>query len=104
MRLPRRQDELVLRVAEACQGKTIVVVNAGSPIDMGGWIDHVDGVVYAWFPGMEFGNALARLLSGEVSPCGRLPTTFWDKVEDYPAGCVEDVMTADKKIMYRENV
>ncbi|KAM0300652.1 hypothetical protein ACHAPM_005929 [Fusarium culmorum] len=104
MQLPRRQDELILRVAEKCKGRTIVVVNAGSPIDMSGWIDHVDAVVYAWFPGMEFGNALARLLAGEVSPCGRLPTTFWDKVEDYPAGYVEELMTADKKIQYREGV
>ncbi|CEF86475.1 hypothetical protein FGSG_11181 [Fusarium graminearum PH-1] len=104
MQLPRRQDELILRVAEKCKGRTIVVVNAGSPIDMSGWIDHVDAVVYAWFPGMEFGSALARLLSGEVSPCGRLPTTFWDKVEDYPAGYVEELMTADRKIQYREGV
>ncbi|CEI70473.1 Beta-glucosidase [Fusarium venenatum] len=104
MRLPRRQDELILRVAEKCQGQTIVVVNAGSPIDMSTWIDHVDAVIYAWFPGMEFGNALARILIGEVSPCGRLPTTFWDKVGDYPAGYVEELMTADKKIQYREGV
>ncbi|KAH7183337.1 glycoside hydrolase superfamily [Fusarium flagelliforme] len=104
MQLPRRQDELILRVAEACQGRTIVVVNAGSPIDMSGWIDRVDAVIYAWFPGMEFGNALARLLTGEASPSGRLPTTFWDSVHDYPAGHVESLMTPDKKIQYREGV
>jgi beta-glucosidase len=52
MKLPRRQDELILRVAKACQGRTIVVVNAGSPIDMSAWIDEVDAVIYAWFPGM----------------------------------------------------
>lgn len=104
MQLPRRQDELILRVAEACQGRTVVVVNAGSPIDMSGWIDHVDAVIYAWFPGMEFGNALTRLLTGEASPSGRLPTTFWDSVDDYPAGHVESLMTADKKIEYREGV
>ncbi|RGP78804.1 hypothetical protein FLONG3_3002 [Fusarium longipes] len=104
MRLPRRQDELILRVAKACRGPTIVVVNAGSPIDMSGWIDLVDAVIYAWFPGMEFGNALANLLTGKVSPCGRLPTTFWNKVEDYPAGHVEGLMTADKRIQYREGV
>ncbi|KAF9761431.1 hypothetical protein IL306_003818, partial [Fusarium sp. DS 682] len=61
-------------------------------------------IIYAWFPGMEFGNALARVLSGEVSPCARLPTTFWDNVEDYPAGHFESLMTSDKKILYREGV
>ncbi|CAG7557403.1 unnamed protein product [Fusarium equiseti] len=104
MQLPRRQDELILHVAEACRGRTIAVVNAGSPIDMSGWIDRVDAVIYAWFPGMEFGNALARLLTGEASPSGRLPTTFWNDVHDYPAGHVESLMTVDKKIQYREGV
>ncbi|KAJ9425854.1 hypothetical protein FOXG_02555 [Fusarium oxysporum f. sp. lycopersici 4287] len=104
MQLPRRQDELILRVANACQGQTIVVVNAGSPIDTSTWIDEVDAVIYAWFPGMEFGNALARVISGEVSPCARLPTTFWDTVEDYPAGHVESLMTSDKEIYYREGI
>ncbi|KAI1015777.1 hypothetical protein LB505_012004 [Fusarium chuoi] len=104
MKLPRRQDELILRVAKACHGQTIVVVNAGSPVDTSAWIDEVDAVVYAWFPGMEFGNALARIVSGEVSPCARLPTTFWDTVEDYPAGHVESLMTADKEIHYREGI
>ncbi|KAF5622718.1 beta-glucosidase H [Fusarium tjaetaba] len=104
MKLPRRQDELILRVAKACQGKTIVVVNAGSPIDTSAWIDEVDAVIYAWFPGMEFGNALARVVSGEVSPCARLPTTFWDTVEDYPAGHVESLMTPNKEIHYREGI
>ncbi|KAF4417221.1 glycoside hydrolase family 3 [Fusarium acutatum] len=84
MQLPRRQDELILRVAKACQGQTIVVVNAGSPIDTSAWIDEVDAVIYAWFPGMEFGNALARVVSGEVSPFARLPTTFgipWKSIQ-----------------------
>lgn len=104
MQLPRRQDELVLRVAAACRGPTIVVVNSGSPIDTSRWIHRVDAVICAWFPGMEFGSALARVLTGEVSPCARLPTTFWDKVQDYPAGHVESLITHDRKIHYREGI
>ncbi|QGI79927.1 hypothetical protein CEK25_006656 [Fusarium fujikuroi] len=60
--------------------------------------------VGAWFPGMEFGNALARIISGDASPCARLPTTFWDTVEDYPAGNVESLMTSEKEIHYREGI
>ncbi|KAF4337263.1 glycoside hydrolase family 3 [Fusarium beomiforme] len=104
MQLPRRQDELILRVSKACPGRTIVIVNAGSPIDTSAWIYQADAVIYAWFPGMEFGNALARILSGQVSPCARLPTTFWDNVDDYPAGHVEKLMTSDKRIHYREGI
>lgn len=104
MELPRRQGEMITRIAKACPGPVVVVVNAGSPIAMSSWIDGVDAVIYAWFPGMEFGNALADLLSGQTSPSGRLPTTFWDSIEDYPAGHVQKNMTSDMKIPYREGI
>ncbi|MEA2246432.1 MAG: beta-glucosidase [Solirubrobacteraceae bacterium] len=77
--LPGRQDELVRRVAEA-NPKTIVVVNAGAPVLLP-WADDVAAVVLAWFPGQEFGNALADALLGVVEPGGRLPTT-WPMTED----------------------
>jgi len=81
--LPGRQDELVRRVAEACP-RTIVVVNAGSPVAMP-WLDDVDAVVMAWFPGQEMGDALADVLLGAVEPEGRLPVTFPRRMEDTPA-------------------
>ncbi|KAH6988350.1 glycoside hydrolase family 3 C-terminal domain-containing protein [Ilyonectria destructans] len=68
MDLPRRQSDLIARVAEACSGRTIVIVNTGSPIDTSPWIDSVGAVIQAWFPDMEFGNALAGILAGDVSP------------------------------------
>lgn len=55
-------------------------------------------------PGIEFGNALAGILAGDVSPCARVPTTLWDTVEDYPVSHVEELMTQDKKILYREGI
>lgn len=50
MDLPRRQSDLIARVAEACPGRTIVIVNTRSPIDTSHWIDSVDPVIQAWFP------------------------------------------------------
>jgi beta-glucosidase len=72
--LPGRQDELVRRVA-ASNPRTVVVVNAGAPVLLP-WADDVAAVLLAWFPGQEFGNALADVLLGATEPGGRLPTTW----------------------------
>jgi beta-glucosidase len=72
--LPGRQDELVRRVAEV-NPATIVVVNAGAPVLMP-WTDGVAAVLLVWFPGQEFGNALADVVLGRAEPGGRLPTSW----------------------------
>jgi beta-glucosidase len=77
--LPGRQDELVHRVA-AARPETVVVVNAGAPVLMP-WRDEVAATLLAWFPGQEFGGALADVLLGRREPGGRLPTT-WPAAED----------------------
>ena len=81
--LPGRQDELIARVAEVSPA-TVVVVNAGSPVSMP-WLDAVDSVLMAWFPGQEMGDALVDVLTGAVEPQGRLPVTFPARLEDTPA-------------------
>jgi beta-glucosidase len=72
--LPGRQDELVRRVA-AANPRSVVVVNAGAPVPLP-WADQVPAVLVAWFPGQEFGNALADVLLGDREPGGRLPTVW----------------------------
>jgi beta-glucosidase len=76
--LPGRQDELVRRVAEV-NPTTIVVVNAGAPVLLP-WAEEVAAVLLTWFPGQEFGNALADVLLGRAEPAGRLPTS-WPRSE-----------------------
>ena len=83
MDLPGRQDELVRRVAEA-NPRTVVVINAGSPVTMP-WLDDVAAVMQVWFPGEEMGNALADVLLGEAEPGGRLPMTVPARLADTPA-------------------
>ena len=83
MALPAPQDELVRAVA-AANPRTVVVINAASPVDMP-WCDDVAAVVQAWFPGEEWGNALADVLSGDISPSGKLATTIPMRIEDTPA-------------------
>jgi len=81
--LPPPQDELVRAVA-AANARTAVVLNAASPTAMP-WAGDVGAIVQAWFPGEEWGNALADIVSGDVSPSGKLPTTFPMRIEDTPA-------------------
>jgi beta-glucosidase len=80
--LPGRQDDLVRAVATA-NPRTIVVVNAGAPVALP-WRDQVAAVLLSWFPGQEFGNALADVLVGTAEPGGRLPTTWAAEERDVP--------------------
>jgi beta-glucosidase len=84
MELPGKQAELIERVASANEN-TVVVIVAGSPVAMDSWIDSVPGVIQAWFPGQESGNAIADVLFGDVNPCGKLPETLPRRLEDNPA-------------------
>jgi beta-glucosidase len=97
--LPGGQDELVRRVA-AANPRTVVVVNAGSPVELP-WRDAVPAVLLAWFPGQEFGNALADVLLGRVEPGGRLPTTWPAAEADVPVLATRPV---DGRLEYREGI
>lgn len=81
--LPGAQDELIRRVA-AANPRTIVAINAGSPVAMP-WLDAVPAVLQSWYPGQEGGDALSDILTGVAEPGGRLPTTFARRVEDHPS-------------------
>ncbi|WP_051107941.1 beta-glucosidase family protein [Actinomadura atramentaria] len=72
--LPGRQDDLVAAVA-AANPRTVVVVNAGSPV-LTPWRDDVAAVLVSWFGGQEMGDAVADVLAGDREPGGRLPTTW----------------------------
>jgi beta-glucosidase len=89
MSLPGDQDELVRRVA-AANPRTVVVVNAGAPVDMP-WADDVGAIVVSWFGGMAAGEALASVLVGDVEPGGRLPVTIPFALADAPC----DIRAAD---------
>lgn len=97
--LPGRQDELVRRVA-AANRRTIVVVNAGSPVELP-WADDVGAVLLVWFPGQEAGHAIADVLLGAEEPSGRLPTTWPVEAADCP---VLSVTPTSGELHYDEGV
>lgn len=69
----------------AVNKNTVVVLFAGSPVDMREWIDEVAAVVYVGFPGERGGEAIANVLTGKVNPSGKLSETFPLAYEDTPA-------------------
>lgn len=83
LRLPAEQEALLLAVA-AQNPRTIVVLEGGSAIVVRPWVDEVEGLVMAWYPGQEGGRAIADVLFGDASPSGRLPITFPRSVDDLP--------------------
>ena len=81
--LPESQIELINAVSKA-NAKTIVVLYNGTPITMNEWIDNVPGLIEAFYPGQEGGNAIADIIFGDVNPSGKLPITFAKQWKDSP--------------------
>ena len=103
--LPGRQRELVEAVVQA-NPRTIVVVNAGSPVEMP-WAERAAAVLMAWYPGEEGADALADIVTGVSEPTGRLPITFPARVEDGPAGLGvegERYPGVEGRVVYGEDV
>jgi beta-glucosidase len=80
--LPESQDELIEKIA-AVSRKTIVVLNTGGPVLMP-WREKVQAILEMWYPGQEGAWATADLLTGRVSPGGKLPVTFPRQLADAP--------------------
>ena len=82
--LPSGQDELAEALAKA-NPKLITVIVSGGPVDVR-TVSQVSGALVAsWFNGSMGGQALAEVLTGKISPSGRLPMTWPKKLEDVPA-------------------
>jgi beta-glucosidase len=72
--LPDNQDALIAAVAKA-NPHTAVVLETGGAVLMP-WLKDVGAVLEAWYPGTSGGEAIGRVLFGEVNPSGHLPITF----------------------------
>ena len=103
MRLPHHQNALIERVV-AANPRTIVVLVAGSPVEMGGWLERAPAVLLAWYGGMEAGHALARILFGDVNPSGKLPCTFPKRLADSPAHALNTYPGANGVVHYEEGL
>ena len=80
----RPRDSDLLENCLVFNPKSVVVYIGGSALDMNSWIDKASSVLFAWYPGMEGGNAIANIIYGRANPSGKLPFSIAQKAEDYP--------------------
>ena len=85
--LTPKQLELMERIQQNLTAKQhlTVIINSGGSVDMAPWKDRAHAILMAWYPGQEGGTALAEILTGRISPSGKLPISIEEKAEDNPS-------------------
>jgi beta-glucosidase len=79
-----KRDQQLINTLAGSNDKLAIVYIGGSAIDMSGWDDKVPAILFAWYAGMEGGNALANILYGDANPSGKLPFAMPENSQDYP--------------------
>lgn len=100
--LPCGQDHVIRELLKV-RPDMIVTLIGGSPVSMADWKDMADTIVYSYYNGMEGGLAYARTIFGEISPSGKLPTSFPKKLSDCGAHSL-DVFPGVDTVEYKEDV
>lgn len=105
LEMPCGQVELLQKLTKA-NPRLVAVLVGGSPMEMDAWLGQVPAVLLSWYSGMEGGNAIARVLFGDVNPSGKLPATFPKRLADSPAhtGGVKSFPGENGTTVYSEGV
>ena len=82
--LPSGQDELAVALAKVNK-RLVTVIVSGGPVDVSTVSEVSGALVASWFNGSLGGQALAEVLTGKISPSGKLPMTWPKRLEDVPA-------------------
>ena len=103
--LPYGQKKLIDMISDMTDRLT-VVLNAGGGVDFNGWSEGVESVLMAWYPGREGGTALAEIITGKISPSGKLPITMENSWEDNPVhdSYYDRRNVPHKRVEYKEGV
>ncbi len=99
--LPAVQTALLEQLI-ATETEIVVVLSNGSAVRVSGWADRVSGLIEGWLLGQGGGEAIARVLLGEVNPSGRLAETIPVRIQDTPDFL--DFPGEDLKVRYGEGV
>ncbi len=107
--LPFNQDELINKLINVNSNLGVVLVS-GNAVEMP-WLQNIKGLIQSWYNGSEAGNALADILSGDVTPSGKLPYSYPVKLKDnaahyfgelsYPGDSVDQYYKEDILVGYR---
>ncbi len=100
--LPYNQDYVIEELLKV-RPDMIVTLIGGSPVSMNRWKDQAETILYSYYNGMEGGLAYARTIFGEVSPSGKLPTSFPKQLSDCGAHSIDSFPGIDQ-VEYKEDV
>lgn len=81
--LPQGQVEYLRSVLQLNKN-VVVVLNGGGGIEMASWLPEVKAVLMAWYPGQQGGLAISEIITGKISPSGKLPISIEGRLEDNP--------------------
>ena len=110
--LPRGQVEYLHKVLQHNKN-VVVVLNGGGAIEMASWMNDVKAVLMAWYPGQQGGLAISEIITGKISPSGKLPISIEAKLEDNPSAAnyhenVDRIRSKDinphSRVEYREGI
>ena len=100
VKLPGKQNDFI-KLLTGVNSKVIVVIVSGGICSVGDFINDIDGLIYAFYPGQEGGNAIAQVLFGEYNPAGRLPVTIPKSDAQYSSLITDFDFTNDFGCGYR---
>lgn len=81
--LPGQQEKLIREVSKV-NPNTIVVLISGGYVNVAPWVNDVKALLYVPYSGEQIGNGIADIITGKVTPSGKLPFTWPFSVDDYP--------------------
>lgn len=103
MQLPYGQIELIQEVSKV-NPNTVVVIIAGSPVDLVAPSICVPAMLWGWYNGMEGGNAFADIITGVANPSGKMPFTLAYSLDQYPAHAYNNYPGRDGVVHYQDDI
>ncbi len=82
--LPASEIAYIKQLRKDVHKPIILVITAGSDVDVDAVAPYADAIIFAWYPGEQGGNALADIVFGKISPSGHLPLTFYKSIDNVP--------------------
>lgn len=96
--LSAAQEQLIKEIAKVNKNIVVVTFTAGVVAEV--WKNEVSSIIYAGFPGEQGGNALGKIIFGDVNPSGKLSVSIPKSIAQYP----EDWYSYEQKIKYNEGI
>ncbi|SHE71291.1 beta-glucosidase [Dysgonomonas macrotermitis] len=103
MQLPYGQIELIQEVSKV-NPNTVVVIIAGSPVDLVAPSICAPAIIWGWYNGMEAGNAFADIITGKENPSGKMPFTLAYSLEQYPAHAYNNYPGRNGIVNYEDDI